>query len=139
MAQQPELLLECLRDSVEADTFTDKKNNVQVKIGTNNYSYTLKFISGNDTFKSGDKYNIIINDSDKIHVEYAKTLRIMHSSIDSEYYVDVITMSGRVVSAGLAKIIQRGGKHKYKGRTYKVRTGQRGGKYIMVGGSKIYV
>jgi hypothetical protein len=32
-----------------------------------------------------------------------------------------------------------GGKHKYKGRSYKIREGSRGGKYIMVSGKRIYV
>ena len=41
-----------------------------------------------------------------------------------------------------AKTAARSGgsqKHKYKGRYYKIRTGERGGKYIVVKGDKIYV
>lgn len=35
--------------------------------------------------------------------------------------------------------VQQGGSHKYKGRSYKVRTGQRGGKYILVNKKKKYL
>ena len=60
-------------------------------------------------------------------------------------YSDRVTLITSLGNSHTIKIQKQDGgskqkpKHKYKGRAYTVRTGVRGGKYIVVKGSKIYV
>ncbi len=108
-----------------------------ILITANNYSdYKLIY---NDII-----YNIVIDVTSFSLVtqviDYSTGITLYKRGDSPQYYVEFHTINPYERTGELLLTTeQQGGKHTYKGRTYKLRTGQRGGKYILVGGSKVYV
>ena len=118
----------------------------QIKEDDYNYNYTLKF-QGFADLNENSYYKLLLPENHppgsyitSASYFFATELYVYKNTPDNTLYVmlNIPANNNKLEKVNL-ELISGGGKHKYKGRTYKVRTGQRGGKYIMVGGSKIYV
>lgn len=125
----------------------------QKEIGENIFANTVYTVDSNDgsnmTVHSygGDSNNTVTFNINRLQsiINFGKTryLYTVIKLVDPNSYKRTISTTPYVSSfwaipgyAGYGGSTQ---KHKYKGRYYKIRTGTRGGKYIVVKGDKIYV
>lgn len=111
--------------------FTSTKfvDNGWIRTFTNNSGESIVLDMQNNTF-TFNKTTYIINRTDRFDYEMSTSMAFDGDNVIFSYAQGTVPYT---VSQ------QGGGKYKFKGKTYKIRTGKRGGKFIMSGGKKVYI